>query len=78
MQEGRLLFGRYAFMPNSLGLCGGPEAAALLDYCVADQADAGLDGLIRQFRRRITTCNSSPCPAASRIPSTQRSSKPTG
>lgn len=48
-RDGRLLFARYALMPNRLGYCGGPEIEALLDYCVADEADPGLDGLIGQF-----------------------------
>lgn len=50
MTDGRLLFARYAVMPNRLGYCGGPNASELLDYCVEGQADAGLDRLIHQFQ----------------------------
>ncbi|MAG36242.1 MAG: hypothetical protein CL878_08360 [Dehalococcoidia bacterium] len=50
MLDGRLLFARYAFKPNQLGLCGGQEAAALLDYCIEGHADDGLGQLIPQFQ----------------------------
>lgn len=50
MQNGRLLFAHYALMPNTLGYCGGPESSELLDYCVEEVSDPGLDGLIRQFQ----------------------------
>lgn len=50
MTDGRLLFARYAFMPNRLGYCGGNENKALLDYCVDGAADRGLELLERQFQ----------------------------
>lgn len=50
MQDGRLLFAHYAFMPNKLGYCGGADSQALLDYCVNNEADAGIEQLIRQFQ----------------------------
>ncbi len=50
MRDGRLLFARYAFMPNHLGYCGGNDNRTLLDYCVANQADEGLSELARQFQ----------------------------
>lgn len=50
MTDGRLLFARYAFMPNRLGYCGGNEHNALLDYCVDGAADPGLEQLERQFQ----------------------------
>jgi hypothetical protein len=49
-RDGRLLFARYAIAPNRLGYCGGPEDAELFAYCVADEADPGIDPLIRQFQ----------------------------
>ena len=48
-RDGRLLFARYALMPNRLGFCGGPETRELLDYCIEDEADPGIDRLIGQF-----------------------------
>lgn len=50
MQDGKLLFARYAFRPNQLGYCGGPDSATLLDYAVEGKSDGGLDDLIRQFQ----------------------------
>ena len=50
MQDGRLLFGHYAFAPNHLGLCGGSDSQMLFDYCVANEADGGTEALIRQFQ----------------------------
>ena len=38
-RDGRLTFARYAFMPNALGYCGGPEDRELLEYAVEDTAD---------------------------------------
>ncbi len=49
-RDGRLTFARYAFMPNSLGYCGGPQDKELLDYAVEDAADDGMNHLIRQFQ----------------------------
>jgi hypothetical protein len=50
MQDGRLLFSHYALMPNRLGYCGGSDNQTLLEYCVANEADKGLEQLIRQFQ----------------------------
>jgi hypothetical protein len=50
MREGSLLFARYAFMPNHLGYCGGPESQDLLEYAREDVADEGLNQIIRQFQ----------------------------
>jgi len=50
MRKGILLFARYAFMPNLLGYCGGPDAHAMLEYVAAGHADPGLDDLIRRFQ----------------------------
>ena len=49
MSDGRLLFAKYAFRPNQLGYCGGPDSEALLDYVIGGEADAGLDALIGKF-----------------------------
>lgn len=48
-RDGRLTFARYAFMPNALGYCGGPEDRELLEYTVEDVADDGMNHLVRQF-----------------------------
>ncbi len=48
-RDGRLTFARYAFMPNSLGYCGGPKDRELLEYTVEDVADDGMNRLVRQF-----------------------------
>lgn len=50
MKEGELLFARYALMPNRLGYCGGDDHRALLDYCLAQESDPGLNRLLRQFQ----------------------------
>ena len=50
MQDGRLLFAHYAFMPNRLGYCGGNDYRTLLDYCIEGVADPGLEALLRQFQ----------------------------
>lgn len=50
MLEGSLLFARYAFMPNHLGYCGGPESQDLLEYAREGVADEGLNQIIRQFQ----------------------------
>ena len=49
MLDGKLLFAKYAFRPNQLGYCGGPDSDGLLDYVIEGQSDAGLDALIRKF-----------------------------
>lgn len=50
VRDGRLTFARYAFMPNALGYCGGPEDRELLEYAVEGIADEGMNHLIRQFQ----------------------------
>ncbi|MFQ6026662.1 MAG: DUF6390 family protein, partial [Dehalococcoidia bacterium] len=50
MSDGRLLFSHYALMPNRLGYCGGSDSRAMLEYCEANQADLGLEDLIKQFQ----------------------------
>ena len=49
MQDGKLLFAKYAFRPNQLGYCGGPDSDGLLEYVIEGESDAGLDALIRKF-----------------------------
>jgi hypothetical protein len=49
MLPGPSFFLRYAFMPNSLGYCGGNDPIALLEYGVAGKVDQGLIELERQF-----------------------------
>lgn len=46
---GPLLFARYAYPPNALGLCGPADSAALLEHVAADAGDRGLVRLARQF-----------------------------
>jgi Family of unknown function (DUF6390) len=46
---GPLLFARYAYPPNALGLCGADETAALLQYGDAGESDRGLAELARTF-----------------------------
>ena len=46
---GALLFARYAYPPNSLGLCGADSPRTLLDYGDAGASDAGLAELARTF-----------------------------
>ncbi len=48
-QAGMLLFIQYAFMPNRLEYCGTDDHGALSDYWQAQQADAGLRGLLQTF-----------------------------
>lgn len=50
MQDGRLLFAHYAFMPNRLGYCGGNDNQTLFDYCTQNTADPGLESMLRQFQ----------------------------
>ena len=38
---GPLLFARYAYPPNSLGLCGGDSPRTILEYGDARASDAG-------------------------------------
>ena len=49
MPDGKLLFAKYAFRPNQLGYCGGPDSEALLGYVIEGESDAGMDALIRKF-----------------------------
>lgn len=46
---GALLFARYAYPPNALGLCGADEPRTLLEYGDAHASDGGLGGLARTF-----------------------------
>jgi hypothetical protein len=46
---GPLLFARYAYPPNALGLCGADESRTLLEYGDAGESDAGLAELARTF-----------------------------
>jgi Family of unknown function (DUF6390) len=46
---GALLFARYAYPPNALGLCGADEPRTLLEYGDAREADGGLAQLARTF-----------------------------
>jgi hypothetical protein len=46
---GSLVFARYAYPPNALGLCGADEPRTLLEYGDAHAADAGLAQLAATF-----------------------------
>ncbi len=46
---GPLLFARYAYPPNSLGLCGADTPRTLLEYGAAQESDGGLAELARTF-----------------------------
>jgi uncharacterized protein DUF6390 len=46
---GPLLFARYAYAPNALGLCGADSPRTLLEYGAAGVSDGGLAGLARTF-----------------------------
>ena len=46
---GPLLFARYAYPPNALGLCGADSARTLLEYGAAAESDEGLAELARTF-----------------------------
>ena len=49
MTAGPLLFARYAYPPNALGLCGADETRTLLEYGSAGASDGGLAELARTF-----------------------------
>jgi hypothetical protein len=49
MTPGPLLFARYAYPPNALGLCGADESRTLLEYGDASASDEGLAQLARAF-----------------------------
>ena len=49
MTAGPLLFARYAYPPNALGLCGADETRTLLEYGAARASDGGLAELARSF-----------------------------
>jgi hypothetical protein len=49
MTAGPLLFARYAYPPNALGLCGAEESRTLLEYGTAGASDGGLAELARSF-----------------------------
>jgi hypothetical protein len=46
---GPLLFARYAYPPNALGLCGADVPRTLLEYGAAHESDGGLAELARTF-----------------------------
>ena len=46
---GALLFARYAYPPNALGLCGADSPSTLLEYGDAAESDPGLAELARTF-----------------------------
>jgi hypothetical protein len=46
---GALLFARYAYAPNALGLCGADSPGTLLEYGDVRESDAGLAELARTF-----------------------------
>jgi Family of unknown function (DUF6390) len=46
---GPLLFARYAYPPNALGLCGADVRRTLLEYGAAKESDGGLAELARTF-----------------------------
>ena len=46
---GALLFARYAYPPNALGLCGADSPGTLLEYGDAGESDGGLVELARTF-----------------------------
>jgi hypothetical protein len=46
---GPLLFARYAYPPNALGLCGAEQSRTLLEYGTAGASDEGLAELARAF-----------------------------
>ena len=47
--DGALLAARYAFMPNKLRYCGGDKNAELFAYTSANQSDAGLQAMLKEF-----------------------------
>jgi hypothetical protein len=47
--DGTLLAARYAFMPNKLRYCGGDSNAELFAYTSANQSDAGLQAMLKEF-----------------------------
>jgi hypothetical protein len=49
MNDGALLFGRYAFPPNRLGYCGPDDHQALFEYVAGGTTDGGLTELERRF-----------------------------
>lgn len=49
MTDGALLFARFAYPPNALGLCGPADSAALLEQAASHTSDGGLRQLIRGF-----------------------------
>lgn len=48
-EAGALLFGRYAFPPNSRGYCGPPDHLGILERVASGTADRGLVELERRF-----------------------------
>jgi hypothetical protein len=48
-RDGALLFGRYAFMPNRLGFCGGPNERGLFEACAEASVSPELRDWAKQF-----------------------------
>lgn len=48
-RDGALLFARYAFMPNRLGFCGGPNERDLFEACSEAQSSPELRDWAKQF-----------------------------
>jgi hypothetical protein len=70
---GALLFARYAYPPNALGLCGADVRGTLLEYGDAGESDPGLAELARSFDGAwpylalIATANRIPDPLDPRV-----------
>ncbi len=47
--DGSLLAARYAYMPNKLRYCGGDKNSELFEYARANQSDAGLQAMLKEF-----------------------------
>ena len=47
--DGLLLFARYAFMPNRLGFCGGPNERGLFEACAESHSSPELRDWAKQF-----------------------------
>ncbi|MFA6254492.1 MAG: DUF6390 family protein [Patescibacteria group bacterium] len=47
--DGSLLAARYAFMPNKLRYCGPDSNSELFAYTAANQSDAGLQAMLKEF-----------------------------
>ena len=49
MTDGRRLFARYAYAPNSLGYCGPADAAALFELAATGRAEADITAIAARF-----------------------------